>query len=277
MFSPETQQKVIDFLLLKGVDILAAVFLAGVYLAAGFFVARWVGNMVMGWLEKAQLELPVRNLMVRIVRLLIMALTTVIALEKLGVPIMPLLAGISIAGVGVGLAMQGVLGNLIAGLLIIFTKPFRVGEYIEIVGVHGQVEGIELFSTVLLHADRSRVVIPNRKLVGEILHNYGKIRQLNLSVGVAYSTNVAEALAIVRDILAANPKVLKDPAAVVGISQLADCSINVAIQPWVSLADYGGAGSEIQEAVLNAFRARQIEIPFPQREVRLLNGGQAAA
>src|SRR5438093_9240740 len=119
----------------------------------------------------------------------------------------PLVASIGVAGVGIGLAMQGVLSNMVCGLAIIFLKPFRVGEYIELLGVHGQVTAIELFSTTLAHPDRSRVVIPNRKIVGEVLHNYGTIRQLDLSVGVAYQTNIKEALATLCELVAQNPRV----------------------------------------------------------------------
>ena len=110
-------------------------------------------------------------------RVLVVALFAVMALQNLGVELLPLIAGLGVAGAGIALAMQGVLGNIVAGFTIIFTKPFRVGEYISIVGVEGQVESIELFSTRLSHADRSIVVVPNRKIVGEIMHNYGQIRQ----------------------------------------------------------------------------------------------------
>ena len=193
-------------------------------------------------------------------------------LEPLSVPIDPaLIAGVSVAGVGVGLALQGVLGNLVAGLTIIFTKPFRVGEWIEIAGVSGQVTKIELFSTTLLHTDMSRVVIPNRKIVGEILHNYGNVRQLDLSVGVAYGTNLNDATAIVRRVLSANPRVLKEPAPVVGVTLLADSSINIAIRPWIKVDDFIPAQVEINQAVAEQLRAANISIPFPQREVRLLN------
>ena len=212
-----------------------------------------------------------RTLLVRIVRLLIFALALVVALGTAGMDVTALIAGVSIAGVGVGLALQGVLGNLVAGLTIIFTKPFRVGEYVEVAGVSGQVEHIELFSTMLLHADMSHVMIPNRKLVGEIMHNYGHIRQLDLGVGVGYATEMEGVLKIVREILAANPRVLKDPAPFVGISALGDFSIQITVKPWVKVADYNPAQIEIYEAILDKFRANKIEIPFPQREVRLLN------
>jgi small conductance mechanosensitive channel len=175
-----------------------------------------------------------------------------------------------VAGVGVGLAVQGVLGNLVAGFTIIFTKPFRFGEYIEIAGVQGQVTNIELFSTTLLHADQSRVVIPNRKIVGEILHNYGHIRQLDLSVGVAYGTNLNNALIIVRDVLARNARVLKEPAPAVGVTMLADSSINISLKPWTSVADYSAAQTEIYQDIIDQFRTNNVQIPFPQRDVRMI-------
>jgi small conductance mechanosensitive channel len=146
-----------------------------------------------------------------------------------------------------------------------------VGEYIEVAGVSGQVKHIELFSTMLLHSDRSRVMVPNRKLVGEILHNYGHIRQLDLSVGVAYGTDMDRALKIVREILAASPRALKDPVPVVGIAALGDSSIQIMIRPWTSVPDYGPAQVDIYEAILNQFRVNKIEIPFPQREVRMVS------
>ena len=276
-FLDQLQQKLISFLVLKGADVVGAILGAILIFAIGMLVARWIGNLVTRTLSKKEMEPPVRNLLVRMIKLMVIGFTLVLALEKLGVAIAPLVAGIGVAGIGVGLAMQGVLGNVVAGLTIIFTRPFRVGEYVEIASVHGQVTAIELFSTTLVHGDQSRVVIPNRKIVGEILHNYGKIRQLDLTVGVAYSSKPDEVLELVKEILAKNPRVLKDPAPAVGISSLADSSINIAVKPWVALADYGPAAAEINQAIIETFRAKNIEIPFPQREVRLLNGGNAVA
>jgi small conductance mechanosensitive channel len=144
----------------------------------------------------------------------------------------PLLAGIGVAGVGLSLAVQSVLGNLVAGLNIIFTKPFTVGEYIELLSVYGQVKEISLFSTVLLHADKFHAVVPNRKIVGEILHNYGKNRQMKLSVGVAYVSDIKFALSTISTILAGNPKVLKEPVPIVGVSGLAESSVIISVMPW---------------------------------------------
>jgi len=239
-------------------------------LAVGALLARWVGNVVQGWLQRQDMEPPVRILIVRVIRAIVFAFALLAALDKFGVQIAPLIAGIGIAGLGVGIALQGVLGNVIAGLTIIFTKPYRVGEYVEIIGVYGEVISIDIFSTVLRHADQSRVMVPNRKIVGEVLHNYGSMRQMNLSVGVAYTTNLTEALNLARAIVAKHPRVLKDPAPVIGISLLADSAITLSIQPWVKVTDYGPVQAELYQALVEQFRANRIEMPFPQQEVRLL-------
>ncbi len=208
------------------------------------------------------------------VKLLVVLLAVFIAVGTVGINIMPILTLTGVLGVGVGLAMQGVLGNMIAGLLIIFTKPFRVGEYVEIINVQGLVDTVELFNTTLVHPDRSRVIVPNRKIVGEVLHNYGTIRQLDLNVGVSYETDISATLALVREILSKNSRVLKEITPGIGVSTLADSSINIGIHPWVTVADFGAAKGEIYQAVIERFRAAGISIPFPQREIRLLNGSE---
>ena len=165
------------------------------------------------------------------------------------------------AGAGVALAMQGVLGNLVAGLTIIFTRPFRVGEYVSMIGVEGRVETIELFSTFLSHADGSMVVVPNRKIVGEILHNYGEIRQLNLSVRISRADDLDRALAAISAVARANPRVLAEPVAVIGVSALSDMSITIAVKPWVKVTDYVAARGELNHAIVDAFRGAAITYP----------------
>jgi small conductance mechanosensitive channel len=242
-------------------------------LVAGFIVGKWVAGGFGRMLERRELEPPLRALFTRVVWALCVLLFAIMALQNLGVELLPLVAGLGVAGAGVALATQGVLSNVVAGLSIIFSKPFKVGEYVAIAGVEGAVESITLFSTTLLHADRSRVVIPNRKIVGEILHNYGRVRQLDFTVGVAYDTDLTAALAIIREVLAANPRVLQDPAPVVAPVQLGDSAVALAVRPWVLVEDQGPAGGEVCAAVLEAFRARGVVMPFPQREVHL-RGGQ---
>jgi len=243
---------------------------ATLILIAGFVVSRWVARWFARALSRIDLEPPVRMLLMRVVRLLVVMLFVIMALQNMGVELLPLLAGLSVAGAAVALATQGVLSNVAAGLTIIFTKPFRVGQYVQIVGVEGQVETITLFSTTLSHTDRSMIVIPNRKVVGEILHNYGRIRQLDVAVGVAYDTDLNSALAAIQEILRSNPRVLKDPAPFIQTTQLGNSAVVVAVKPWVSVADFGDATGEINKAIVETFRGRGIVIPYPQHEVRLL-------
>lgn len=250
------------------------VFGAIVIAVIGLLLARWIGNMSDRWLQRHVKEPPTRMLIVRIVRITVVLLTLLVALDKFGFQIAPFVAAVGVAGVGIGLAFQGVLGNIVAGLSIIVTKPYRVGEYIELLGVHGQVVTIELFSTSLIQLDQSRVVIPNRRIVGEILHNFGTVRQLTLTVGVSYGVNLNQVLAVAREVVTANPRVLKQPAPVVGIGELAASSITVLIQPFVAVADVIPAKPELYQAIVDRFRAENIEIPFPIHEVRLVPPAQ---
>ena len=265
--STDITDKLIMYFIEHGMQILTGI---GI-MVAGLFCARWAGNVAQRWLEKHKLEPQIRQLMTKMMRLTVFSVFAVMALGQMGVQITPLLAGVGVAGVGLSFAMQSVLGNLVAGLNIIFTKPFTVGEYIELLGVYGQVQDISLFSTVLLHADNSRVVVPNRKIVGEILHNYGKIRQMNLSVGVAYDADIKLALATIKAILDQNPKVLKDPAPVIGVSSLADSSVVISILPWVAVPDFFVAQTEVNQAIIEQFARNKISIPYPQQEIRLLS------
>jgi small conductance mechanosensitive channel len=258
----------IDLAIRFGPKLLVAILI----LVAGVVAGRWAGNATVRMLKRFHLEPPVLSLLARLAWGLVFGLFAIMALQNLGVELLPLIAGLSIAGAGIALAMQGVLGNVMAGLTIIFTRPFRVGDYISIGQEEGEVLEVKLFSTVLGHADLSRVVIPNRKIVGEILHNYGTIRQLGLEVAVSRDADVKQALAAIDAVLRANPRILKDPAPVVGVASLAGSYPTIAIRPWTGLADFAPAGAEINQAVLEALRARDIAMPTPQREIRMLHG-----
>lgn len=262
----QARASVIDLAIRFGPKLLVAILI----LIAGHFVARWIGGGAQRMLERIGIDPLVRQLLVRIARLMVFGLFLILALQNLGVELLPLIAGLGVAGAGIALAMQGVLGNLAAGLTIIFTRPFRTGEYISIANEEGQVADINLFNTVLRHLDQSRVVIPNRKIVGEILHNFGDIRQLQLMVGVAYDTDLNRAFELIHSVLQTQPGTLKEPAPVVRVEQFADSSVNIAIQPWVAVDDYLRVAGELNRSILEAFRAGGVEIPFPQREVRML-------
>jgi small conductance mechanosensitive channel len=227
-------------------------------LLAGYFAGQWAGRVAGRSIERYGIEPPVRALLESAARILVFGLFVIMALQNIGVELLPLVAGLGVAGAAIALAMQGVLGNIAAGLTIIFSKPFRVGDYVSIVGVHGEVLDIRLSSTTLGHADLSRVVVPNRKIVGEILHNHGRIRQLAIEVGVPYEADVEDAIDTAQAVLRANPRVLRDPVPGVGIARLGDTGVTLSITPWVAVNDYGAAGGEINQALLQAFRNRKI-------------------
>jgi small conductance mechanosensitive channel len=260
---------IVDLAVRFGPRLLAAILV----LVAGFLISRLLGRWFDRALSRIELEPPLRVLVSRIARALLLALFVIVALQNLGVELLPLIAGLGVVGAGIALAMQGVLGDCVAGLSIILNKPFRVGDYISIAGEEGRVEAIRMFSTVLGHPDRSRVVIPNRKIAGEILHNFGRLRQLDVVVGVAYDTDLTAALAALREVLDANPRVARDPAPVIQTIRLADSGVSISVRPWVPVLDFGAATSEINQAILATFRSRGVVIPYPRRDVQLLGSG----
>lgn len=262
----QAKSTIVDLAIQFGPKVVVAI----IIIIFGVYVGRWIGNVSDKALDKLKLEPPVQELLVRIIRIIVLGLFTIMALQNLGIQLLPLIAGLGVAGAGVALAMQGVLGNIMAGLTIIFTKPFRVGEYISIGEEEGQVENISLFSTVLGHYDLSQVVIPNRKIVGEILHNFGEIRQLDIHVGVAYDTDLDKALAAINEILQNNPRVLKAPEPIVIANRLAGSAIEISVKPWIKVPDYIYAKGEVTKAIVESFRLRGIVIPFSQHEVRIL-------
>jgi small conductance mechanosensitive channel len=203
------------------------------------------------WLtRKTSLDIALRGLLVRVVKLVIIGVTTVVAAEKVGVPVTSLVAALGVAGVGIGLAMQGVLSNVIAGMTISFIRPFKTGEHIDVLSEHGEAVNITLFSTTLRHADRSLIIIPNRQI---------------------------EAIDLARTTVRAHARVLRDPEPLIGVRELADSGIALSIRAWVSLADHEQAQLELYQAIVEAYREHRVEIPFPQREIRLLDADAIGA
>ena len=264
----KTKGTLIDLAIRFGPKLLVALLI----IVTGFIVGGWVARAIHRSLQRFDLEPPVRLLMTRVTRVLVLGLFLIMALQNLGVELLPLIAGLGVAGAALALATQGVLSNVVAGLTIIFTKPYRVGDYIAIVGVEGRVDAITIFNTALVHPDRSRIVIPNRKVVGEILHNYGQIRQTEVTVRVAYEANMPLVLETIQGLVRANERVLDEPASLIGVTALGESAVQIAVKPWVQIGDYGLVEGELNLSIVAALRQRGIAIPFPQREVRLISG-----
>src|SRR6266508_1120737 len=260
------KQLIIDLAIRYGFQVFGAL----VILGGGIALAWWVGAMTDRPLQRWALEPPMRKLIVRVVRMVVLLFAVVVALDKFGFQIAPLVAGIGVDGIGIGFALQGVLGNLMAGLTIIFTLPFRVGEYIEINNVRGEVTAIELSTTTLVQVDLSRVVVPNRKIVGEIVHNFGTMRMLTLTVRVPHNVDLNAALQAAGQVAAQSARVLKDPAPSAGIDSVDDTGIKIAVWAWVRVTDVFSAEPDLYQSLVEAFRARGIGVPVSAHELRLL-------
>ena len=264
--SAHVQEMTTEILTRYGLQVLGALAI----LVVGLLVARWLGKVADQRFQKTQMEPPMRTLLVRVIKVVVLVMAFLVALDKFGFSVAPLVAGIGVAGLGAGLALQGVFSNLVAGLTIIFTKPFRIGEYIEINNVRGDVALIELSTTTLIQTDFSRVIVPNRKIVGEILHNFGTMRQLTLMVRVPHTTDLNAALQTAREVVTQSARALKDPVPSVGIAAVDDIGIKIAVQPWVRVIDVVPAEPEIYQSLVEAFRARGIGVPVSAHDVRLL-------
>jgi small conductance mechanosensitive channel len=264
---PDITKIVTDLLVRYSFQLVAAVAI----FAAGLLCARIAGRLIERWLQHTAIELHLQRLIVRAGKALVLLFTAILALDKFGVQVTALVAGISVAGVAVGFAVQGILANLAAGLSIMLSRHFRIGDYIEIGNVKGQVQNIDLTMTILRTLEDARVIVPNRKIVGEIIHNYSGERRVTLSVQVGYDEDVEKALRTAREVLAENPRVLKNPPPDVGITRLADSGIQITLRPWCKADEFWTVHYEVYRALLDRFREQGIEIPYPQREVRLVN------
>jgi small conductance mechanosensitive channel len=233
-----------------GVRILGAAVIA----AVGLVAMRWIGAIVSRAVEERAFDLPVRHLIVGVVRGGIFILTLIAVLDKLGVQIAPLIAGLGVAGLGLGFALQGILGDLVAGLYIATMKPFDVGEYLELLGVQGQVVDIGLLATTLMPPDASQIVIPNKKIIGEILHRYGSARQLTLKVVIATGADLERALVAVREVVGASARVLKEPAPVTSVETVAADTVTIVAKPWLAIADWEAAQAELYPAIVQRLR-----------------------
>jgi len=264
---PDVAGIVTDLLVRYSFQVLAALAVLGV----GLFCARLAGSFLERSLRRTAIDLHLQRLMVRAGKALVLLFTAILALDKFGVQVTALVAGISVAGVAVGFAVQGILANLAAGLSIMLSRHFRIGDYIEIGNVRGQVQSIDLTMTILRTLEDARVIVPNRKIVGEIIYNYTGERRVPLTLQVGYGENLENVMRAIQDALAGNPRILKTPAPEVGITRLADSGIQITLRPWCKAEDFWQVQYEIYRAVVERFREQRIEIPFPQREVRLLN------
>ena len=240
-----------------------------------FIIGRWVAkavrNLISRLMAKSDVDETLNKFITSLSYVALLAFVIIAALNQLGVQTASFVAIIGAAGLAVGLALQGSLSNFAAGVLMIIFRPIAVGDYIEGAGVAGTVEEIQIFTTQLATPDNKTIFVPNAKLMGDNIVNYTAkgTRRVDFTFGIGYVDDIDKARQVIGQIIAADERIMKDPAPDVMVSELADSSVNFAVRVWTSAGDYWNVYFDTLEKVKKQFDAEGISIPFPQQDVHL--------
>ena len=267
-------ETVLDYASLYGLKIIAAL--------AIFFIGKWVARKLVDFCKSLMKKSDVDDTLVsfgdNILYGLALAFVVIAALSQLGVETTSLAAVIAAAGLAIGLALQGSLSNFAAGVMIILFRPFQIGDFVEAGGASGTIEDISIFTTIFKTPDNKQVVVPNNAITSGNITNFSAkdTRRVDLVVGVGYGDDLQKVKKVLGDLVAAESRILKDPAPVIAVSELADSSVNLVVRPWVKSADYWGVYFDLTEAIKTTFDKEGISIPFPQRDINIVGNDNAA-
>ena len=244
--------------------------LALLILVAGLWLSRRIARLLARVLERAHLDLVLVQFLKSVTYYGLAAVVCVAAVGQLGVSTASLLTVLGAAGLAVGLALKDSLSSIAAGVVLMILRPFTVGDMVSVAGQTGTVEKATIFHTQLATPDNQRVLVPNGAILGATIVNLtaNPTRRIDLAVGISYADDTARAREVVAGVLAADPRVLADPAPQVAVAELADSSVNLVVRPWVATRDYWDVRFALTEAIKRALDAAGISIPFPQRDVR---------
>ena len=240
-------------------------------LVIGYIAAKAIRNITCRLMRRGKVDEMLVSFTSSLVYVAIMAFVIIAALGQLGIQTASFIAVVGAAGLAIGLALQGSLANFAAGVLMVIFKPFKVGDYIEGAGTAGTVEDIGIFTTGLKTPDNKRIIIPNAKMTSDNITNYSAKdqRRVDLVASVSYGDDIDKVKEVLRDIVAADNRVLAEPAPTIAVLSLADSSVDFAVRPWVKTGDYWGLFFDMQETIKKRFDAEGITIPFPQQDVHL--------
>jgi small conductance mechanosensitive channel len=257
----------------NGGSLVFSVLLFVAIIAVAFQLARVTQRIVSAALSRSSVKvsLLLQRMIVSTSRTVIIVAGLLIALSQLGISLGPLLAGLGIAGFVIGFALQDTLSNFASGLMILFYKPFDVGDTVEVGGVFGTVNHMSLVNTTVLTFDNQTLVIPNNKIWGDVIKNVTsqRTRRVDMTFGIGYADDVPKAEKVLMEIIESHELVLEDPEPMVRLHELGDSSVNFVVRPWVKTDDYWPVYWDITRAVKLGFDAQGISIPFPQRDVHV--------
>jgi len=250
-----------------GLKIIAAILV----LVVGRWPAKLLSKAVENVMTKAKVDPTLVTFVKNLTYVALVTFVVLTALSQLGIQTTSFIAVLGAAGLAIGLALQGSLANFAAGVLMVIFRPFKVGDFIEGAGVAGIVEEMQVFTTQLRTPDNKTIIIPNAKLTADNITNFSAkdTRRVDMVVGIGYDDDIGKAKKVVRDLLAEDGRVLTDPPPTVGVVELADSTVNLAVYSWVKSADYLSVYSDTLESIKKRFDAEGISMPAPQREVHL--------
>lgn len=260
-----------DILLSYGINF----FWSMVILVVGWFLAKRTRHVFRSLLKKARVEESLVPFLSSVIYVTILIFVVMAALNKLGIATTSIVAVLGAAGLAVALSLRNSLSNLAAGVIILTSRPFRVGDFVETAGVMGTVKKMELLHTHLKAPDAKDIFVPNSKMIDGRITNFSMMnaRRIDLVIGIAYDADLLKGKEVIKDVLVKEPRVLDDPAPKVQTLELADSSVNFAVRPWVKRADYWDTRCDLTEAIKLRLDAEGISIPFPQRDVHLYAEG----
>ncbi len=264
--TPQFLQKIID----KLTDLLPQLISAVLIYIAGRIVDKIVLKLLENGFKRSKLDKTVHGFIKSAVHILILCFTIIIALSTLGIPMTSIIAAVSAAGLAIGLALQNSLSNVAGGFIVLFSKPFRAGDYIAAGGVEGTVQEISIINTKIMTVDNKAVYIPNGTLSGATITNYTheKTRRVDMIFGISYGDDYKKAIDIVKKVISQNSKILASPVPEVRVNELGSSSVNLIAKAWVAPADYWDVYYWLNENVKSAFDENGITIPFTTVTVR---------
>jgi small conductance mechanosensitive channel len=242
-----------------------------VIFAIGWWAAGLISNLFKKTLTKTQTNQMLVRFISNLIYYAVLTFAALAAFDRLGVETTSFIAVLGAAGLAIGLALQGALGNFAAGVLILIFRPFKIGDLVEVSDVYGRVEDIQIFNTIVVTLDNKTAIIPNGLITGGNIINYSKrgLLRLDLVYGIGYGDDLLQAKQILQEIVTTHEKVAKTPAPLVVVKELGDNSVNFAVRPYVNPDDYWKIAFDITEKVKLRFDEAGISIPFPQRDVHL--------
>ena len=247
------------------------IIMAVIIFTIGWWIAKQLRGLITRIMQKKNVEPMLISFTSNVAYIALVLFVIIAALGQLGIETTSFIAVIGAAGLAIGLSLQASLSNFASGVMIIFFRPFKVGDFIEAAGVSGIVEGIQIFSTQMRTGDNKAIIVPNSSITGSNITNYSakEQRRVDLVFGIGYESDLRRAKQILQEIVNNDERILKDPVPVIAVSELADSSVNIIVRPWVKTEDYWNVYWDLIEAVKLRFDEENITIPFPQRDVHL--------